>query len=77
MFGAGSEASSSEIRITPVGISQIAQKPQNRANRCIAGIGAMAMRKMPTISVKMPRTDGAIITPMVISAAFTRSFTWE
>src|SRR3546814_7539112 len=52
-FGAGSEASSSEISTTPVGISQIAQKPQNSAKRSIAGIGAIAIRKMPTMSVKM------------------------
>ena len=62
--------------MTPVGISQMAQKPQNRAKRSIAGMGAMAIRKMPTMSVKMPRTDGAIMTLMVISAAFLRSLMW-
>ena len=38
-------------------------------------IGAAATTEMPIRSVTMPRIDGAIITPMVISAACTLSFT--
>jgi len=38
-------------------------------------IGATAMKMMPNTSVMMPRMEGAIMIPMVISAALRRSFT--
>ncbi len=46
--------------------------PQKIACRTIAGIGAKPTIAMPRMSVRMPTTLGAIITLMVISAAFAR-----
>ena len=75
--GAGSTVSASGARKTLVGINISDQNPQNNAKRSIAGIGAIAIRKMLTASVMMPSAPGAIITLIVISAALTRSPTCE
>ena len=47
--------------------------PQKIAWRTIAGIGAKPTIAIPRMSVMMPTTLGAIITLIVISAAFVRS----
>ena len=72
-FGSGRYDSRIEIRNTPVGMIHSAQAPQNIAWPYIVRIGASAMKMMPNTSVMMPRIDGAIITPIVTSAAFRLS----